>query len=292
VGKKSPRVGLISFGALEDKVPLILSPLVLSAGVTLTLYKNYVNPEAHVGGLLRAVHSVLQKKELTGIVFDLRVSNWPDVHSLIRARNLSRSLQNICDNLKINSSVFVTNAHQPLGNAVGAPLELLEASEVLKGNGPFDLTKFVLEVGTDLLLLTKKFKQRSKAKKFLKDNILEGKSVVIPKYLNEDFPCAISVREKMRISSRQKGYVRHISMKILFRIKSELVSSLSGNGFTLLKKIGDRVEKEDHLVEAFPSKGQHMHPLEWDILEAFFISPNPPDFQPLILERSEIRMQS
>jgi len=282
----------MSFGALEDKAPLILSPLVLPADVTLILYKNYDYPGIHVDDLLKTVHSVLQEKELTGIVFDLRVSGWPDVQSLIRARNLSRSLQNISDSLKVNSSVFLSNGHQPMGKAIGATLELLEAAEVLNGKGPPDLTKFILEIGTDLLLLAKKFQQKSEAKKFLKNKILEGKAVTTLKKLNEDFPPNISEKEKMRILSSQRGYVYQISMESLLRIKSKLISSLPRNGFTILKKIGDRTEKGDHLVEVFPIKGQHIHPLELDILKAFVITSNPPDFQPLILERPEIRIHS
>jgi thymidine phosphorylase len=46
-----------------------------------------------------------------------------------------------------------------MGKARGAILELLEAAEVLNGKGPPALTKFILEVGTDLLFLAKKIQQ-------------------------------------------------------------------------------------------------------------------------------------
>ncbi len=285
-------MGLISFGALEDKAPLILSPLILPADVTLVLYKNYDYPKIHVNDFLKTVLSVLHEKELTGLVFDLRVRGWLNVQHMMRVRNLSQSLQNICDSIKVNSSVFLSNDHQPMGSAIGANVELLEAADVLKGEGPPDLTKFILEIGTDLLLLAKKFQQKSEAKKFLKDKILEGKAVAALKRLNKDFLPILSEKEKMRILSSQKGYVCQISMETLARIKSQLISYSPRNGFTLHKKIGDRIEKGDPLVEVFLNKGQYTHPLKLDILKAFVITSYPPDFQPLILEKPEIRILS
>jgi pyrimidine-nucleoside phosphorylase len=227
---------------------------------------------------------------LSGIVFDLRVPDWPKVQSLKRAMNLSRTLQNICDQLLINSSVFLCNGYQPLGNALGARHELIEAGEVLKGKGPYDLQKYALEVGTDLLLATKMFQQKWKAKKFIKDQIIKGKTVHGSKLKNGKWPSRISSNKHQKISSPRKGYIHFLSMEALHKTKLKFGFSCPGNGINLLKKIGDRTEKGDHLVEIFGSQRKEISQLRTEIQKAYMIFPKPPDFQPLILEKSGLRL--
>lgn len=281
---------MISLGSLEDKIFIILSFLLRSAGVDFVLYKNYDFPKSNIDLLLDDIQSILVKQSLSGIVFDLRVRGWPNVQSLKKAMNLSRAFQNICDNLQINSSVFLCNGHQPLGNALGATHELIEAGEVLKGKGPLDLQKYALEVGTDLLLLTKRFQQKWEAKRFFKDEIIKGNAVHGFMLKNGNSPSYISSKKKLKISSPRKGYIHFLSMEAIFKTKSKLGSSCPGNGINLLKKVGDKTEKGDHLVEIFGPQNKEIFQMQKDIQKAYIISPKPPDFQPLILEKSGIRL--
>jgi pyrimidine-nucleoside phosphorylase len=257
--------------------------------VDLFLYKNYEFPKSRVDFLLRNIQSILDKQRPYGIVFDLRVCGWPETQSLRKARDLSQSLQNICDNLKINSSVFLTNGHQPLGNAFGTKYERIEAGNVLKGKGPFDLKKYAMEIGSDLLLLTKKFQQKIEAKKYIKDEIIEGRAAYKPMAIKESSPSNISSK-KIGISSHRKGYIHRLSMEAIFETKSKLSPSCHGNGLRLVKKVGDRTEKGDLLLEIFTPQNKEMHRIRKEIQKAYTITAKPPDFQPLILERPGIRM--
>jgi len=281
---------LISLGSSEDKIFIILSFLLQSAGVDFVLYKNYDFLKSNIDLLLHDIQSILARHSLSGIVFDLRVRGWPNVHSLKKAMNLSRALQNICDNLQINSSVFLCNGHQPLGNALGATHELIEAGEVLKGKGPLDLQKYALEVGTDLLLLTKKFEQKWEAKKFLKDEIIKGNAVHGFVLKNVHSPSHISSKKILKISSPRKGYIHFLSMEAIFKTKSNLDSSCPGSGINLLKKVGDKTEKGDHLVEIFGPQNKELFQMKKDIQKAYIILSKLPDFQPLILEKSGIKL--
>lgn len=281
---------MISLDSLEDKIFIILSSLLQSAGVDLVLYKNYDSSKSRTDLLLQDIQSILVKHSLNGVVFDLRVRGWPDVQSLKKAMNLSRALQDICDNIQINSSVFLCNGYQPLGNVIGATLELIEAGEVLKGKGPLDLKKYALEIGSDLLLLTKKFQQKLEAKKSIKDEIIKGNAVHKLMLINGNSLSNISSEKKLKISSPRKGYIHCLSMEVFFKTKSMMGSSCPGNGMSLLKKVGDKTEKGDHLVEIFGPLAKEMYRSQKDIQNAYIISPKPPDFQPLILERPGIRM--
>ena len=214
---------------------------------------------------------------------------WPKVGSFTRARNISQSLQNICDNLQINSSVFLSNGHQPLGNALGKTHELIEAGYVLKGRGPLDLKRYAMEIGSDLLLLTKKFQQKLEAKRFIKNEIIQGKAVHKLMVLKESSPKSSS-KKTVEIPSPRKGYIHGLSMEAIFKTKSKLDSSCPGNGMRIIKKVGDRTEKGDLLIEIFTPQNKGMYQIREEIQEAYTISAKHPDFQPLILERTGIRM--
>ena len=49
--------------------------------------------------------------------------------------------------MKRRCVALVTDNNQPLGNCLGASLELKEAIELLKGEGPEDLQDLVMKLG-------------------------------------------------------------------------------------------------------------------------------------------------
>lgn len=241
---------------------------------------------------LKNIQSFLIKQRPYGIVFDLRVRGWPETQSLKKAKDLGQSLQNICDDLQVNSSVFLCNGHQPLGNAFGMTYELIEAGDVLKGRGPFDLKKYAIEIGSDLLLLTKKFQQKIEAKKFIKDEIIKGRAVYKPMKLKEGSTANISFEKNIEISSPQKGYIHCLPMDTFLEMKSKLSFSSPGNGMRIIKKIGDSTEEGDILAKIFTPQNKETNRIEKRMRKAYIISAKPPDFQPLILEKSGLRMSA
>ena len=54
---------------------------------------------------------------------------------------------------------------QPLGYAIGNSLEVKEAIELLKGNGPKDLLELTLTIGSNMLLCAKKAESIEEARK-------------------------------------------------------------------------------------------------------------------------------
>ena len=269
------RVSLISIGSLEKKISFILYPLLLSSDVVLNLYKSYDYPQDLSIELINDIHKLLRNKNLKNVVFDLRILNWTNTSHLRHSRFLSQTLQDICNDLEINASIILSNGSKLIGNAVGVLSEMREVSEILKGTGPPDLTKFALELGADFLMMTKKADQRIEAKIWLRDKILGGElSLHCP-----DFS------EKGKFLSLKKGYVHHLAMDELHALKAELANTHPGNCLLLKKKPGDWVEKGEDLIEFYFPKGKK-NPLKQESCQkVFVISTDPPSHQPLILER-------
>ena len=71
----------------------------------------------------------------------------------------------------------ITNMNQPLGNAVGNSLEVIEAIETLKGNGPSDFTELCLELTAEILLITGITDNIDKAKELAQETITNGSAL-------------------------------------------------------------------------------------------------------------------
>ena len=69
----------------------------------------------------------------------------------------------------------ISDMDQPLGYAIGNSLEVMEAIELLKGNGPKDLLELTLTIGSNMLLCAKKAETEEQARKRLEENIANGK---------------------------------------------------------------------------------------------------------------------
>ena len=57
--------------------------------------------------------------------------------------------------LKRRCVALVTDNNQPLGSCVGPSLELKEAIDLLKGEGPEDLQDLVMKLGMEIVRLAK-----------------------------------------------------------------------------------------------------------------------------------------
>ncbi len=272
--KKGGKVGLFSIGSLEKKIPFVLYPLLLSSDVVLSVCKTYDYPQKISVEIINEIKSLLQHENLKGVVFDIRIHDWNNAQYLRESRILSQSLQDICRDVEINSSIILSNGTLLIGNAVGDVPERMEARAVLRGEGPLDLTKFALEIGADFLVMTGKAHQRIEAKKNLRDKIIL-----------EDFSeVEKEIVQKIKFSSQKKGYIHHLAMDELHALRSELSSFRPGLGFCFIKKTGDWIDTGADTIEVYIPEGQEYSLEEAAFQKPFVISANPPTYQPFILD--------
>jgi pyrimidine-nucleoside phosphorylase len=208
---------------------------------------------------------------------------------------LALDLKEYCDATDLGASLFISNQNQPLGHSLGPVLEFQEALNVLKAKGPLDFTKMALELGADSLMLAGEFSNRTQAKSFLKNQLMNGsalrkfREIIQSLTGKEDVGGNLYLtppdRREFCIVSHGKGYIHRIAMDRLFDLKQRLCSEYQGSGLLLLKKIGDTTNKNETLVKVYLPSSLDMRLIRFKSQDIFTVSRFPPEFQPQIVEK-------
>lgn len=99
--------------------------------------------------------SIMSKKLASGadaICLDVKTGSGAFIESVDEAKKLARLMVDIGNLAGKKMSAIITNMDAPLGNNIGNALEIKEAIEMLKGEGPEDLKTVVYEICKPLLL--------------------------------------------------------------------------------------------------------------------------------------------
>lgn len=72
------------------------------------------------------------------------------------SRELAKAMVRIGNNVGRNTMAVISDMSQPLGYAIGNALEVKEAIDTLRGEGPEDLTEICLTLGSHMVFLAKK----------------------------------------------------------------------------------------------------------------------------------------
>jgi pyrimidine-nucleoside phosphorylase len=123
--------------------------------------------------------SVMSKKIAAGaqaIVLDVKVGLGAFMQTLPEARQLARLMVAIGRLSGRQVVALLSDMNQPLGNAVGNALEVIEAVNTLHGKGPDDFTEHCLTVASRLLVLGKKAEDLESARLMAVESLESGKA--------------------------------------------------------------------------------------------------------------------
>lgn len=134
---------------------------------------------ATVNSIPLIASSIMSKKLAAGthsIVLDVKCGNGAFMRTPEEARALAEAMVRIGRANGRNTAAIISNMNRPLGHAIGNALEICEAMEVLRGNGPEDLSEVALTLATLMISLSCD-KSREEAKKIATDMIESGKAL-------------------------------------------------------------------------------------------------------------------
>ena len=239
--------------------------------------------------------SIMSKKLASGaskIVIDLKVGNGALINTMEDAKELARIMSRI-GYLKGKETICVlTNMDQPLGYAIGNALEVLEAIDTLKGNGPSDLNELVINLGAIMLSLsqdTPMEKAIEYVENALKNQMAYEKFEEVVKYQKGDINDIEVSKTKITLKSEKDGYIKSINALALGELAKELgagryIKDEPINlkvGFVLHKKVSDKVSKGDDLITIYYEDKKINNE---DVLKCFEFSKIPVDKPKLIYE--------
>src|SRR5512139_1931683 len=121
--------------------------------------------------------SIMCKKLAAGaqaILLDVKTGLGAFMETLDEARELANLMMDIGKLAGRDVVALLSDMNQPLGNAVGNSLEVIEAIDTLKGGGPHDFREHCLHVCAHLLVLGKRAKDLETGRKMAENAIADG----------------------------------------------------------------------------------------------------------------------
>ncbi len=126
------------------------------------------------------VGSIISKKIAGGadaIVLDVKVGSGAFMKTEAEARQLAHELTAVGEALGRRVVCLMSDMDQPLGMAVGNALEVTEAIETLRGQGPEALTELCMAFGARMLVLGERAENETQARGLLAEAIASGSAL-------------------------------------------------------------------------------------------------------------------
>lgn len=253
---------------------------------------------ATVDSLPLIASSIMSKKLAAGaknIVLDVKCGSGAFMKTPEDAEALATEMVKIGKMCNRNTAAVITNMNRPLGNNIGNALEVQEAMDVLKNNGPEDLKEVCLALSTEIVSITKGI-SREEASALTKDALTSGKAYnkfmewVKAQGATQNELSFKKADYTYDVISDTDGYIVSsdaekigISAVILGagREKKDDTIDMSA-GIILNKKTGDKVSKGDTIATLYSCNKNSFASAKKQFLDALEFSENEPTKEPLI----------
>lgn len=258
---------------------------------------------ATVDNMSLIASSIMSKKLAAGadaIVLDVKTGSGAFMKTEEDSFTLAHEMVRIGNGAGRKTIAVVSDMDQPLGYAVGNALEVREAIDTLKGNGPKDFVELCMTLGSYMLVAGGKAKTREDAECILREVIADGSALdKLAEFVEaqggdrelvyhpESLPQASIAQE---IKSPADGYIQRIvcdEIGICSLIlgggretkESEIDLSV---GLVLHKKVGDAVRKGESLATIYANDQAKLDDAADRFLQAYTIDNSPVEKKPLI----------
>ena len=246
--------------------------------------------------------SVMSKKLASGadrIVLDVKTGSGAFMKTLEDSIKLAEEMVSIGELTGRKTVAVVTDMDTPLGNSIGNALEVKEALEVLRGDGPEDLKSVCFELAARMLelggkgdvtscreLVENSIRNGSALKKF--GELAERQGAVHAPWDKEAI-CEAAV--KYPVTAPREGYISSMKSELIGKASMLLGAGRKTKdgpldhsaGIILNKKTGEYVRKGEKIAELHTSSHQLLPEAEAMLLQAYGFSAEVPVKRPLIL---------
>lgn len=124
--------------------------------------------------------SIMSKKIASGtdaLVIDVKTGSGAFMKTLDDSRALAHALVEIGKGVGMDCMAIISDMNQPLGNAIGNALEIQESIDILKGEGPQDITDLVLTLGAHMVVMAKQADDLDTARAMCERTITDGSAL-------------------------------------------------------------------------------------------------------------------
>ena len=246
--------------------------------------------------------SIMSKKIAAGsqcILLDVKMGSGAFMQNEQDATELAEKMVTIGKNAKRNTMAIITNMDTPLGNKIGNNLEVQECIDVLKGNGPEDLTKLCIELASCMVMLCTN-KEKEECEDLVNESIKNGlafnkfRELVIEQGGNIDVIDNPELFKKSKtvieVRSNKQGYISKMDTSNIGRISTLLGAGRETKediidysaGIIVTKKTGDYINEGDIIAELHTSKNDVIQEAESRYLSSIEVSSQIPENKPMV----------
>ena len=236
--------------------------------------------------------SIMSKKIAAGadkILIDITCGNGAFMKNIIEGINLALAMVVIGRELNKEVVCVLTNMDQPVGNAIGNQLEIMEAVKALKGEMPEDVEEIVYGLGEQMLIMDGKASNTKQAHNMISEVISSGKALEKFRELVQRQGGDVSYIDDLSKFENAKFVVPVVASKagLVYKIETEKIGKISvvigagrlkkddkidsQAGIVMNKKINDKVSEGDVLAYVYTNYEDKVEDAVREVAEAFVI---------------------
>ena len=248
---------------------------------------------ATVDNMSLIASSIMSKKIASGadaICLDVKCGSGAFMKTLDDAKDLAKAMVDIGNHVGRQTMAVVSDMNQPLGYAVGNALEVIEAIETLKGNGPADLTDLTMTLASHMLVLGKVCENLEVAQQRVEEVIQNGAAIAkLQEWIRLqggnaeavlDYSLLPQAQYKKEVVLNKVGYVSEIDAESVGKAALVLGAGRETKestidlavGIVIHKKVGDKVQADEAVATIYYNDLAKCEAAERILVDAYTMS--------------------
>lgn len=219
--------------------------------------------------------SIMSKKIAAGadaIVLDVTTGDGAFMKNIEDAKRLASTMVQIGKLANRQTMAVISDMSQPLGEAIGNSLEVVEAIETLQGKGPKDLEEMCYVLGSQMVVLAKKADTLEQAREMLEEALHSGKAFAKFKEMVANQGGDVSVidhpeklltaKYEIELPAKQSGVITKLvanelgiaAMMLGAGRKTKEDTIDFAVGLKLRKKVGDAIQEGESVLTIYANQ--------------------------------------